>query len=572
MPATQNLANLPDTIDSIPTGGGETWRTWTRPQEWPQYTDSMLNEEVVYLTYDCRMAVDDGAKRPFMAIQAQGAYVVERGNITNGVFTAVNTASATSGSIYFEVLPDDEGDYVVYRVKPASGGHLTRFGFGQASQTGYSSQMPNSTQPCVERFAYLPYVTANSGQSWVPGYKMISDTVKGLSAMTTLNSYYNGARFLEHCVLAGTLASCTTMQNAFYLCVSLYDLDLSQLHITGGLTRADNMFYGCSVLQRVNFGGGGWDMSRVTNTEGMFRACRGLREIKGISSWALTSVTNASYMFSDCGSLQEVDMSSVTSSSSLTRLDYAFNSCCTLKALDLSHMTVSGVQNFCATFYNCFNLKTIDLSSWVMTAATRIDSMFRYCQTLEEIKFGADGLQTSSALTNTSYAFGMCYSLKSIDVSGMVTSGVTNSSYMFTNCNSLRHLDVSNFNLTGITATANSGGMFYELLSLTTITLPTSNVTYLSGSMFRYGRYIERLVFPDSITSIAADACSDLTSALLFDFRSATVVPSLAGTAAFSGNNNSKIVVPDALYSQWIAATNWSSLASRIVSASDYTD
>ena len=52
----------------------------------------------------------------------------------------------------------------------------------------------------------------------------------------------------------------------------------------------------------------------------------------------------------------------------------------------------------------------------------------------------------------------------------------------------------------------------------------------------------------------------------------ATAVP--AGTNASSmfnsTNENYKIIVPDSLYSSWIAATGWSDIASHIVKAGDY--
>lgn len=64
-------------------------------------------------------------------------------------------------------------------------------------------------------------------------------------------------------------------------------------------------------------------------------------------------------------------------------------------------------------------------------------------------------------------------------------------------------------------------------------------------------------------------------SATLYDFRSATSVPNLKYQYAFNGiANGAKIVVPDSLYNDWIAATNWSasSIVGHIVKASDYTD
>lgn len=54
----------------------------------------------------------------------------------------------------------------------------------------------------------------------------------------------------------------------------------------------------------------------------------------------------------------------------------------------------------------------------------------------------------------------------------------------------------------------------------------------------------------------AFNGCTHLE---LVDFSEATAVPGLASTNAFQSTNNYyRIVVPNALYDQWIAATNWS--------------
>lgn len=45
-----------------------------------------------------------------------------------------------------------------------------------------------------------------------------------------------------------------------------------------------------------------------------------------------------------------------------------------------------------------------------------------------------------------------------------------------------------------------------------------------------------------------------------FDFRRSTLVPTLSNVNAFTGTPTVKeIVVPDELYDDWIAATNWNS-------------
>ena len=61
------------------------------------------------------------------------------------------------------------------------------------------------------------------------------------------------------------------------------------------------------------------------------------------------------------------------------------------------------------------------------------------------------------------------------------------------------------------------------------------------------------------------------TSLELVDFSEATAVPTLTNVNAFANTNETfKIVVPDALYSTWVAANKWSTFASHIISKSDY--
>ena len=56
----------------------------------------------------------------------------------------------------------------------------------------------------------------------------------------------------------------------------------------------------------------------------------------------------------------------------------------------------------------------------------------------------------------------------------------------------------------------------------------------------------------------------------MVDFSQATAVPTMHNTNTFQNTNNTfKIVVPDALYNDWIVATNWSTYASHIVKASE---
>lgn len=70
------------------------------------------------------------------------------------------------------------------------------------------------------------------------------------------------------------------------------------------------------------------------------------------------------------------------------------------------------------------------------------------------------------------------------------------------------------------------------------------------------------------------NAFTGCTALELVDFSEATEVPALSNVNAFSNTNNTySIVVPDSLYSSWIASSNWSdsTIVGHIVKASEYT-
>lgn len=120
------------------------------------------------------------------------------------------------------------------------------------------------------------------------------------------------------------------------------------------------------------------------------------------------------------------------------------------------------------------------------------------------------------------------------------------------------------------------------------------SVDTLKTSAFQNCTSLEHVEGIENVTSLADRAfvfCSKLANAIkinprvleikeytfgscnkvpYFDFREHVSVPSL--TNANGMPSSSQIVVPDSLYYEWIAATNWSTYASRIVKASEFVE
>ena len=80
---------------------------------------------------------------------------------------------------------------------------------------------------------------------------------------------------------------------------------------------------------------------------------------------------------------------------------------------------------------------------------------------------------------------------------------------------------------------------------------------------------ISGLDIPKTVTYIPVQCFYGCTALPSITFFEHTSVPTLENINAFD-NTTCKFIVPDALYDEWIVATNWSTYADRIVKASEY--
>lgn len=106
-----------------------------------------------------------------------------------------------------------------------------------------------------------------------------------------------------------------------------------------------------------------------------------------------------------------------------------------------------------------------------------------------------------------------------------------------------------------------------DCYSLTELTLPNTLVNVILSTCYAL-TYIR---IPNSITSIPASAYMNCYGMQVYDFTQFSSVPTLANKNAFNGMaTECKIVVPDALYNDWVADSVWSNVSSNIISESDF--
>lgn len=97
-------------------------------------------------------------------------------------------------------------------------------------------------------------------------------------------------------------------------------------------------------------------------------------------------------------------------------------------------------------------------------------------------------------------------------------------------------------------------------------------VTKLENYAIGDAESLAKVVFPQSITSIGNYAIYTSQVLAYIDFSKCIAIPTLSATNSIGNvHADTKIVVPDALYDDWIVATNWTTHKDRIVKNSEYT-
>lgn len=190
----------------------------------------------------------------------------------------------------------------------------------------------------------------------------------------------------------------------------------------------------------------------------------------------------------------------------------------------------------------------------------------------------------SNVTTLGGYAFEYCHSLSAISIPEGVTSLGT---YALANCNVLGHVTIPK-GLTGYStypfrdsnglrsismaqgATSFSTGIFYYCTGLNAAYIPATAKS-LGVYFMQYCSSLSKVVVPNEITSFGAFAFAACHGVGCYDFTGYASVPSLSNANVFNNiATDCKIVVADELYDSWIAATNWSTYAEKIIKVSDY--
>lgn len=174
---------------------------------------------------------------------------------------------------------------------------------------------------------------------------------------------------------------------------------------------------------------------------------------------------------------------------------------------------------------------------------------------------GVKSLVIHEGVTKISdYAFRYNYGLESITLpQSLRTIGM----YSFSGMDTLSAIELPH-SITSIGNYAFNGTPFVCM----TIPPLISRINY---GLFTVCKKLKSVEILSNLSSVAGTVFKNCSALEYVIFKGSINIPSLDNTDAFSGTT-CLIYVPDALYDQWIAATNWSAYADRIVKASEFVE
>ena len=199
-----------------------------------------------------------------------------------------------------------------------------------------------------------------------------------------------------------------------------------------------------------------------------------------------------------------------------------------------------------SAFYGCTGITSVTIPDSVDSLGT---SAFKGCKGLTSVTI-PDGVTSIGGSL-----FYNCTGLTSVTLPASVASYGTQ---VFRNCSSLVSVALPS----GVTSIGNYD--FYGCKGLTSVGIP-DGVTSIGTYAFRDCTSLASVVIPDGVTSIGTYAFYNCNSLVEVDMSRCTSVPTLANNNFNRKPAGLQIKVPASLYDSFIAATNWSALASYIV-------
>lgn len=383
----------------------------------------------------------------------------------------------------------------------------------------------------LETVEFTNWSTSKTTNMYQMFYKCSSLANLNLLTWDTSN-VTNMSRMFRECTSLETLSiqswntSKVTNMGYFVAKTNMSVVDLTSFN-TSNVTNFQGMFYEDTKTQ-VIYVGDGWDTSKCTTSNNMFKNCSKLRNFdssvidithadttetgylnvvdSGIDTQELTysimdlskwksATSSATHIYKDTVSTKEeilakANVTQIDDGTELSSYIYTVNENDGMvaywwteatnfvlpdnvtqiigwncKTADLSGFDLSQNTDMSNMFYYSGSLESIDLTGWIVDNTTNMSGMFAGCSNLEFV--GLEGWNVEN-MQDMSNAFSYCLKLKNVDFSGWKTTSLVKTDALFSGCSNLESVDLSGFDTTNLTSTSY---MFNECTSLTSISV-----------------------------------------------------------------------------------------------------
>ena len=324
--------------------------------------------------------------------------------------------------------------------------------------------------------------------------KILSSTFEGCKNLTSID--LSNFSFLK----------VTNMADMFKSCSNIKSIIFPTNEKSTSIQYIKNIFYGCGKLTSIDLSG--LTFTKTNDISSLFEGCSNLETIALPKDEKANGIENFNKMFYGCSKLTSIDLSNI-SFVNAKKLNYIFNGCVNLKTLIFpTGEKATKVESYERMFLNCINLISLDLTTFSFINSKSLNLMFFNCSNLETLILPKDEIATN--IEDLSYMFGVCFKLKSIDMSGISLKNVKNMmytffgcidletitfanddeinniekiSYAFANCHKLKSINLSNFNLEKVT---DLSFLFYSCFSLETLILPYEKVNNVNSYTYMF--------------------------------------------------------------------------------------
>ncbi|MBP3890981.1 MAG: BspA family leucine-rich repeat surface protein [Solobacterium sp.] len=194
-------------------------------------------------------------------------------------------------------------------------------------------------------------------------------------------------------------ANANGIARMFSNCPKLKEADLSKFTNEGVITNMQNMFNGCTSLEKVVLNNPDFKGATVNGgvmIANMFAGCTSLKEVdlSNIELPIRTSNAQPGDMFNDSKNLETVKMNNTKLICANKDGDFSemFNNCPNLSTVEVNGFEAQGGIDFTSMFENDPALTTMDMSDVYVDDAQYMTNMFHNCTGLETLDVSGFGL------------------------------------------------------------------------------------------------------------------------------------------------------------------------------------